>query len=124
MKILFNEIAPKMHIFCATRIEGYMFRQHCSSKGGWGRKIFDHQIGGVTKILPRYFRKFMTPLFQRKWWPPDLLKDMSSCLKMHFYCFSLFHIVEDMSISKTCLKYGTKTRFLQYKNRPRPTFNI
>ena len=25
---------------------------------------------GVTKILPRYFRKFMTPLFQRKWWPP------------------------------------------------------
>ena len=42
--------------------------QHCSSGGG--HKIFDHQIGGVTKILPRYFRKFMTPLSQRKWWPP------------------------------------------------------
>ena len=47
-----------MHIFCATRIGGYMFLQHCSSGG---HKIFDHQIGGVTKILPRYFRKFMTP---------------------------------------------------------------
>ena len=57
---LFNEIAPKMHIFRATCIGGYMFLQHCSS--GWGgHKIFDHQIGGVTKILPRYFRKFMTP---------------------------------------------------------------
>ena len=34
MKILFNEIAPKMHIFHATRIVGYMFLQHCSSRGG------------------------------------------------------------------------------------------
>ena len=34
MKILFNEIAPKMHIFRATRIGGYMFLQHCSSGGG------------------------------------------------------------------------------------------
>ena len=25
MKILFNEIAPKIHIFHATRIGGYMF---------------------------------------------------------------------------------------------------
>ena len=33
MQILFNEIAPKMHIFCATRIGDYMF-QHCSSVGG------------------------------------------------------------------------------------------
>ena len=42
MKVLFNEIAPKMHIFHATRIGGYMFLQHCSS--GWGgHKIFNHQ---------------------------------------------------------------------------------
>ena len=34
MKILFNEIAPKMHIFHATSIGGYMFLQHCSSGGG------------------------------------------------------------------------------------------
>ena len=34
MKTLFNEIAPQMHIFCATRIGGYMFLQHCSSGGG------------------------------------------------------------------------------------------
>ena len=34
LNILFNEIAPKMHIFRATRIGGYMFLQHCSSGGG------------------------------------------------------------------------------------------
>ena len=34
IKILFNEIAHKMHIFCATCIGGYMFLQHCSSRGG------------------------------------------------------------------------------------------
>ena len=28
------QIAPKIHIFCATRIGGYMFLQHCSSGGG------------------------------------------------------------------------------------------
>ena len=76
MKILFNEIAPKMHIFCASRIGGYMFLQHCSSGGG--HEIFDHQIGGVTKILSRYFRKFMTPLFQRKWWPPKVNRPIHS----------------------------------------------
>ena len=59
-----------MHIFCATRIGGYIFLQHCSSGGG--HNIFDHQIGAVTKTLPRYFRKFMTPLFQRKWCPPPM----------------------------------------------------
>ena len=67
MKILFNEIAPKMHIFRATRIGSYMFFQHCSSGGG--HTIFDHQIEGVTKVLPRYFRKFMThpiPPYDRK----------------------------------------------------------
>ena len=50
-KILFNEIAPKMHIFCPMRVGGYMFLQHCRSGEG-GHKIFDHQIGGVTKIFP------------------------------------------------------------------------
>ena len=57
--------SPKMHIFRATRIGGYIFLQHCSSGWRGGHKIFDHQIEGVTKILPRSFRKFMTPLFQR-----------------------------------------------------------
>ena len=52
---LFNEIAPKMHIFRATRIGGYMFLQHCSS--GWGgHKIFDHQIGGSQKYCRGTFR--------------------------------------------------------------------
>ena len=36
------------------------------------------------------------------------------CIFIAQVLFSLFHIVEDMSISKTCLKYGTKTRFLQW----------
>ena len=62
MKILFNEIAPKMHIFRATRIGVYMFLQHCSSGGG--HKIFDHQIGRSQKYCWGTFRKFMTPLFQ------------------------------------------------------------
>ena len=34
MNILFNEIAPKMLIFRATRIGGLQFLQHCSSRGG------------------------------------------------------------------------------------------
>ena len=33
MTILFNEIARKKHIFCATCTGGYMFLQHCSSGG-------------------------------------------------------------------------------------------
>ena len=36
------KIAPKMQIFRATQIGGYMFLQHCSSGGGGGHKIFDH----------------------------------------------------------------------------------
>ena len=40
-----------MHIFCATCIGGYMFLQHCSSRGGsYICKIFDHQIGGYKNI--------------------------------------------------------------------------
>ena len=65
MNILFNEIAPKMLIFRATRIGGLQFLQYCNSGGG-GHEIFDHQIGGVTKILPRYFWKFMTPTIPKK----------------------------------------------------------
>ena len=72
MKILFNEIAPKKNIFCATGIGVTCFFNIVAPEGGVGHKIFDHQIGGVTKILP-YFRKFMTPLFQRKWWPPKIM---------------------------------------------------
>ena len=44
MKILFNEIAPKMHIFCATRIVVTCFFNIVAPEGG--NKIFDHQIGG------------------------------------------------------------------------------
>ena len=48
MKILFNEIAPKMHIFCAMRIGGSTcFFNIVAPKGG--HKIFDHQIGGSQK---------------------------------------------------------------------------
>ena len=65
LKILFNGIAPKMHIFCSTRNGGYMFLQHCSSEGG--HNIFDHQMGGgVTKILPRYFREIHDPPIPKK----------------------------------------------------------
>ena len=31
-----------------------------------GSNIFDHQIGGVTKLLPMYFWKFMTPPIPKK----------------------------------------------------------
>ena len=54
-----------MHIFRATDAHwNYMFLQHCS--WGGGHKSFDHQMVGVTKILPRYFRKFMTPYSKEK----------------------------------------------------------
>ena len=60
LKILFNEIVPKMHIFGTTPIGVTCFFNIVAPKGG--HKIFDHQMGGgVTKILPRYFWKFMTP---------------------------------------------------------------
>ena len=72
MKILFNEIAPKMHIFRAMRIGGYMLLQHCSSR--WGVIKFLIIKWGVTKNIAKVlhdFWKFMPPLFQRKWWPPN-----------------------------------------------------
>ena len=56
---LFNEIAPKMHIFRTTRIGGYMFLQHCSSGGG--HKIFDHQIRGSQKYCRGTFRNSWPP---------------------------------------------------------------
>ena len=47
MKILFNEIAQKMLIFYATCIGvTCFFNRDCTSSGGGGHKIFDHQIGG------------------------------------------------------------------------------
>ena len=65
MKISFNEITPKVHIFCAMCIGGYICFFNIVAVEG-GHKIFDHQIGGVTKILPMYFRKFMTPPIPKK----------------------------------------------------------
>ena len=83
MKILFNKIAPKMHIFCPTRIAGYMFLQHCSSGGGsWS---FWSSNRGVTKILPRYFRKFMTPPFQKNAGPLTIEFFLDSITKIWFY---------------------------------------
>ena len=62
MKILFNEIAPKMHIFCATRIGDYMFLQHCTSSGVGVIKIFDHQIGGSQKYCQGAFGNSWPPI--------------------------------------------------------------
>ena len=59
-------IAPKMYIFRATRIGGYMFLQHCSS--GWGggeHKVFDYQMGS---------QKYCRGTFGNSW--PPLLKKM------------------------------------------------
>ena len=49
MKILFNKIAPKMHISYATRIGVTCFFQHEFVAPEGGHKIFDHQIGGSQK---------------------------------------------------------------------------
>ena len=76
LKILFNEIAPKC-IFSALHALGVTCFFNIVAPEG-GHKILDHQIGGVTKLLPRYFRKFMTPLFQRKWWPHKILNEFTS----------------------------------------------
>ena len=64
-----------MHIFRATRIGGYMFLQHCSSRWG-GHKIFDHQIGGSQKYCRGTFGNSWPPVFQRKWWSPNYLTYM------------------------------------------------
>ena len=64
MKILFDEIVPKMHVFCATHIGGYIFLRH------WGHKIFDHQMGGhknIAEVLseihdPPIPKKMVAPL--------------------------------------------------------------
>ena len=68
MKILFNEVAKKMHIFCATCIGGYMFLQHCSSGGG--SKNFWSSNRGSQKYCRGAFGNSWPP-FQRKWWPPN-----------------------------------------------------
>ena len=76
MKILFNEIAPNMHIFCATRIGGpnsrsalgvTCFFNIVAPEGG--HKIFDHQIGGhknIAEVLseihdPPILKKMVAP---------------------------------------------------------------
>ena len=48
MKILFNEIAPKMHIFALRALRVTCFFHIVAPKGG--HKIFDHQIGGHKNI--------------------------------------------------------------------------
>ena len=72
MKIL-NEIAPKMHIFCSTCIGGYMFLQHCSSRGGinfliikWGgsQKYCQSTFGNLWPPIPK---KMVAPLSDRRW---------------------------------------------------------
>ena len=75
MKIMFNEIAPKMHISCATCIGGYMFLQHCSSGGG-GHIFFDHQIGGSQKYCQGTFRNS---------WPPHS-KENGDSLSDNYFC--------------------------------------
>ena len=47
VKILFNEIAPKMHIFCVRELGVTCFFNIVAPEGG--HKIFDHQIGGSQK---------------------------------------------------------------------------
>ena len=47
MKILFNEIAPKLNIFSATHTGVTCFFNVVAPEGG--HKIFDHQIGGSQK---------------------------------------------------------------------------
>ena len=56
MKILFNEIALKMHIFKATHIEVTCFFNIVASGEGGVHNIFGHQIGGVTKYCQGTFR--------------------------------------------------------------------
>ena len=65
---LFNKITLKKHVFRATRvgvscvnIVGHVLR------GVIKKKMVIKWGGGVTKSVSRYFRKFMTPIFQRKW---------------------------------------------------------
>ena len=57
-----------MHIFCATRIGGYMFLQHCSSGGG--HKIFDHPIRGSQKYCRGTFGNSWPPIPKKMVAPP------------------------------------------------------
>ena len=82
MNILFNEIAPEMHIFCATRIEGYMFLQHCNSGQG-GHKIFDHQIGGSQKYCRGTFGNS---------WPPNSKENGGPLTKVKLYIKIIFRL--------------------------------
>ena len=54
-------------IFSALRALGVTyFFNIVAPGGGGGHNIFDHQNREVTKILPRYFRKFMIPPIPKK----------------------------------------------------------
>ena len=65
MKILFNEIAPKMHTFCDTRIGGYMFL-HLEAPEEGGHKIVDHQIGGGHKNIAEVLSEIHEPPIPKK----------------------------------------------------------
>ena len=76
--------SPKMHIFRATCIRGYIFLHHCSSGGGGGsHKNFWSSNRGVTKILPRYFRKFMIPIPKKMVAPLALFLEMLHKTVLH-----------------------------------------
>ena len=68
MKILFNEIASKMQISCATHIGVTCFFNIVAPEGG--HKIFDHQMGGhknIAEVLseihdPPIPKKMVAPL--------------------------------------------------------------
>ena len=69
IQILFNEKAPKMHIFCATRIGVTCFFNIVAPKGG--HNLFYHQIGGSQKYFRGTFGNSW-PLFPKKMVAPLL----------------------------------------------------
>ena len=66
---LFNEIAPKMHIFRATHIGVTYVFNIVASEGG--HKIFDHQIGG-HKNIAEVLSEIHDPTIPKKMVAPNL----------------------------------------------------
>ena len=64
MKILFDEIAPKMHIFCARCIGVTCFFNIVALEGG--HKIFDHQIEGGHKNIAEVLSEIHDPPIPKK----------------------------------------------------------
>ena len=65
LQILFNEIAPKC-IFSALCASGATYLFNVVAPGGGVIKFLIIKWGGGTKILLRYFGKFMTPPIPKK----------------------------------------------------------